>query len=132
MRFASIIFLITICMVITGCTPDPFTYSLDEALINGKPTLAEFGGTNCVPCKAMWPVLTDLAKEYSNTLNVIIVDVAKNQALADRYNIRMIPMQVYFDQSGMIIKTHLGGVTREEIIKEFNDMGLDTTNNTDS
>jgi thioredoxin-like negative regulator of GroEL len=132
MRSAIIILLVTICIVFIGCTPDPFTFPLDEALANGKPTLAEFGGTNCAPCKAMWPVLKELSREYSSTFNVVIVDVAKNQDLADRYNIKMIPMQAYFDKSGMIIKTHLGGVTREDILKEFRDMGVDTLTNSDS
>jgi thioredoxin 1 len=119
MKYALIILIIAAGMLFANCNPDPFAFQLDQALINGKPTLAEFGGQNCAPCKAMWPVLTELAKDYHDTYNIIIIDVSKNQELANRYNIRMIPIQVYFDKYGQPKKNHLGGVTREEILQEL-------------
>ena len=120
------LFVVIVAAIVNfcGCTADPASFPLDEALANGKYTLAEFGGTNCVPCKSMWPILGELAKEYKETLNVVIVDVAKYQELADRYGVRMIPMQLYFDMTGQIITRHLGAVTKEEIYAQLDNIGV--------
>ena len=126
------IFCVILATVISlnGCSPDPKSFPLEEALANGKPTLAEFGGTNCVPCKSMWPILNELAKEFEGNLNIVIVDVAKYKDLADKYGVRMIPMQLYFDAERQIITHHLGAVTKEEIYVQLDNMGIRSNKST--
>ena len=121
-----LLFVVIVAIVVNflGCTADPTSFPLDKALTNGKPTLAEFGGTNCVPCKSMWPILDELAKEYEGKLNIVIVDVAKYQDLADKHGVRMIPMQLYFDSTGQVITRHLGAVTKEEIYIQLDNIGV--------
>jgi thioredoxin 1 len=119
-----IIFIVAMFVSLSSCTAEPASFPLEEALADGKPVLAEFGGTNCIPCKEMWPILKELSQEYEGILNIVVVDVAKYQDLADKYGVTMIPMQLYFDTTGQVINRHVGAVTKEEIYVQLNNMGV--------
>ena len=73
---------------------------LTQALISGKPTIAEFGRGTCIPCKEMKPILEELALEYQGRLNVSIVSVDDYRDLTNQYKIMAIPTQIFFDNSG--------------------------------
>ncbi len=98
---------------------------LDEALANGKPTLAEFGSDTCVPCKQMKPILEQLTVEYKDKLNVVIVEVYDNIELARQYNIMAIPTQVFFATNGKEVSRHTGFFTKKDIIYELTSMGIE-------
>ena len=98
---------------------------LGDALANGLPTLAEFGSSSCIPCKEMKPILEQLAIEYEGRLNVVIVEVYEQAALAQTHKIMAIPTQVIFDGSGKEITRHIGLWPREEIIDQLNEMGIE-------
>ncbi|MFH1639618.1 MAG: thioredoxin family protein [Chloroflexota bacterium] len=99
--------------------------SLEEALTSGKPTLAELGSTSCIPCKEMRPILEQLAVEYKDRLNVVIVDVYESQESAQKYAITVIPTQIFFDSSGEIIAKHIGLLPKEDIIAQLKKMGVE-------
>jgi thioredoxin 1 len=98
---------------------------LGQALANGKPTLAEFGSNTCIPCKQMKPILEKLAVEYKNKLNVVIVEVYEQTALASQYKIMVIPTQVVFDSSGKEVTRHTGLWPREDILTQLKKMGIE-------
>ena len=98
---------------------------LGQALANGKPTLAEFGSSTCVPCKQMKPILEKLATEYKGKLNVVIVEVYEQKELTQQYGIMAIPTQIVFDSSGKEITRHMGLWPREEIIAQLKKMGIE-------
>src|SRR5512137_111193 len=85
-----------------GATP------LEEALANGKPTIAEFGASTCVPCKAMKPILEEMVAEYGDKLNLSFIDVRYNTNLTTKYKISLIPTQVFFDSAGQEVTRHVG------------------------
>ena len=97
---------------------------LDKVVGNGKPTLAEFGWRECVPCKAMRPILEELDELYKGKLNVVIVEIPFNEDLAEKYNIRVMPVQIYFDSSGKEVNRHAGFLPMEEIIVQLKKMGI--------
>jgi len=99
--------------------------SLKEALSNGKPTLAEFGASTCIPCKQMKPILEQLAIEYEEKLNVAIVEVYEQMELTRSYKIMTIPTQVVFDSSGKEITRHIGLWPKEQIIAQLKKIGVD-------
>ena len=101
-----------------GATP------LEEALSNGKPTVAEFGAATCIPCKRMKPILEELAAEYGDRLNMSFVDVFKQPDLANRYEISLIPTQIFFDTSGQRIASHVGFWPKEDILAYLEELGL--------
>ena len=109
----------------TGNPPDLAAIPLEQALSNGKPTLAEFGSNTCIPCKQMKPILEELAVEYIGKLNVVIVEVYEHMDLARQYQIMTIPTQIFFDSSGKEITRHIGFWSKEEIIAQLEKMGID-------
>ncbi len=98
---------------------------LEQALSSGLPTLAEFGRGICVPCKAMKPILEELATEYEGKLNVVIVEIDDHMDQAQDYGIMAIPTQIFFDSSGQEITSHTGFYAKDDIIAQLKKMGIE-------
>ena len=101
------------------------TVSLKEALSNGKPILAEFGASTCIPCKEMKPILENLAVEYEGKLNVVIVEVYEQMELTRYYKIMTIPTQIVFDSNGKEITRHIGLWPKAQIVTQLKKMGIE-------
>lgn len=97
---------------------------VDRARNSGKPTLAEFGATGCVPCDMMQPVLENLRKKYQDRLNIVFVHVREEQILGARYGITSIPVQAFFDRSGKEVFRHTGFFEQVEVEKKLAEMGV--------
>jgi thiol-disulfide isomerase/thioredoxin len=97
---------------------------VDRARRSNKPTLVEFGATGCIPCDMMQPILDNLAKNHGDELNVVFVHVGEQQILAARYDIRSIPVQVFFDAQGREVFRHTGFFAEEEVAKQLAQMGV--------
>jgi len=82
-----------------------------------KVTFIELGADKCIPCKAMQPVMRNIAKEYKGTIQVVFYDVWKTPKYAKNYSIQMIPTQVFIDKKGEEIFRHVGFYPKEDIIK---------------
>ena len=98
---------------------------LEEALASGKPTIAEFGRGTCIPCKQMKPILENLALEYKDRLNISIVSVDEYRDLTNYYKVMAIPTQIGFDSSGKEIFRHVGFWSKEDIISQLNQIGIE-------
>lgn len=98
---------------------------LEQALGSGLITIAEFGRGICIPCKAMKPVLEELATEYKGKLNVVIVEVDDHMDETRQYGIMAIPTQIFFDSSGHELARHIGFLPKEEIITQLKKMGIE-------
>ncbi|MFC1893279.1 thioredoxin family protein [Chloroflexota bacterium] len=105
--------------------PDLASIPLEQALSSGLPTLAEFGRGICVPCKAMKPILEELATEYEGKLNVVIVEIDDHMDQTREYGIMAIPTQIFFDGSGQEITRHVGFYAKDEIIAQLKKMGIE-------
>jgi thioredoxin 1 len=96
---------------------------LDEALASGRPTLAGFVGDEC-DCKDMRPILEELATEYADRCNIVIIDVMDHKDLAGQYGIMLTPTQVFFDSGGQEMTTHIGYWPKWVIVEQLNEMGV--------
>ncbi len=105
--------------------PDLTSIPLRQALSSGKPTLSEFGSNTCIPCKQMKPILEELAGEYKDKLNVVIVEVYAQMELTSQYGIMAIPTQIVFDSKGKEITRHVGFWAKKDIIAQLKKMRIE-------
>jgi len=91
------------------------------------PRLLDLGATKCIPCKMMVPVLESLKKEYKGKLTVEFIDITENQPAGQKFKIRTIPTQIFFDAGGKEIDRHIGYISKEDIIAKFKQHGIKLT-----
>jgi thioredoxin 1 len=91
-----------------------------------KITFVELGSVNCMPCKAMQPVMKAVEEKYGDQIKVIFYDVwkADQKKYAEQYKIRLIPTQVFLDGKGKEIFRHEGFFPEAEIVKLLQSHGL--------
>ena len=85
-----------------------------EVLQSEQPVLVDFWAVWCGPCKAIAPVVDDLATAYAGKLKVAKVDVDKNGATPSRYGIRGIPALLIF-KGGKVAEQIVGFVPKDTI-----------------
>lgn len=91
----------------------------------GMPVLLELGSVDCIPCKAMMPILKELKKEYASSLKVAFIDVWKDTEAAKRYEVSSIPTQIFFDSSGKELFRHTGFFAKEKILAKWKEFGVE-------
>lgn len=79
-------------------------------------TFIELGADRCIPCKAMQPIMKEIAETYADRVQVVFYDVWKDPEPARKYRIQLIPTQVFVDQKGNEIFRHVGFFPKEEIL----------------
>jgi thioredoxin 1 len=99
---------------------------LKKALTGGKPVLVDFGANSCLPCRQMRPVLKEVGTEYSEKAKILVIDVYKNQNLAQEYKILMLPTLVFFDSKGKEAYRNVGIMEKEKIIGKLKEIGMGT------
>ncbi len=85
---------------------------------NDKLTVVDFWATWCGPCRMIAPVLDQLAAEYKDKVKVTKLDVDANIKTATRFNVRSIPMLLFF-KDGKEVDQNVGAVPRQTIVAKF-------------
>lgn len=92
-----------------------------EVLQSDKPVLVDFWAEWCGPCKALAPVLDEIAQEVDGKASVVKVNVDQAQDLAQKYGIRGIPTLIFF-KDGEVKGTLVGNQPKAEIVKSLTDL----------
>ena len=112
-----------------GCLPFGTGSTTSEGVSQStRPRLLDLGATTCIPCKKMIPVLEELRTAYEGRLDVEFVDVWRLPGVANQYGVQSIPTQIFFDASGKELYRHEGFFAKDDILKQWQALGVDLTN----
>lgn len=84
----------------------------------GTIVLLDFTATWCGPCKALAPILENVAEEYNGKLRVAKLDIDASPDTPTRFNIRGVPTVILF-KDGREIARHVGLAPKNKIVDMF-------------
>ncbi len=95
--------------------------SFKDIINSDKPVLIDFSAEWCQPCRMMPPILKEVKNNLGDSIRILKIDVDKNPAIAQKYQIRSVPTlmvfkngQVLFNQPGVVPANQL-----TDIVKQF-------------
>jgi thioredoxin 1 len=68
----------------------------------------------CGPCRALGPIVDDLAREFEGRVKVAKLDIDNNPVTAARYNVRSIPTLLFF-RDGQLVESVVGLRSKNEL-----------------
>ena len=89
-----------------------------EVLQSATPVLVDFWAAWCGPCRALAPVVDEIAKQYNGKLRVAKMDVDSNTMTPGKYGIRGIPALLLF-KNGQVADQIVGFVPKDTIDKSI-------------
>jgi thioredoxin 1 len=90
----------------------------EEILRHEKPSAVLFKTEGCPYCRAMEPVMEQVAEEFTDQLKIVIIDALENQEKSDEYGIQAVPQLLFF-KDGMIVDSILGARPKDEVVNKI-------------
>lgn len=87
-----------------------------EVINSDLPVLIDFWAPWCGPCRAIAPVVDELAKEYAGKLKVVKMNVDDNPLTPSRYGVRSIPNLILI-QNGQVKDQIIGAVPKGHFVQ---------------
>lgn len=81
--------------------------NFQELIDSEKPVLIDFFADWCGPCKAMNPILKEVAKKVGDTARIVKIDIDKNKGVASNLGVQSIPTLILY-KKGKLIWRHTG------------------------
>jgi thioredoxin 1 len=96
--------------------------SFHQLIQSKKPILVDFYADWCGPCKAMNPVIKEIASEVKGKARVIKVDIDKAQSAAMQYNVNAVPTFMIF-KNGKAVWRHSGMIDKQSLLQSIYSQG---------
>jgi thioredoxin 1 len=85
-----------------------------QVLKSNVPVLVDFWAEWCGPCRAIGPILEDVAAERKDSLRVVKINIDESPDLARQFGVRSIPTLMLF-QDGQVKSQRVGSLRRPEL-----------------
>lgn len=86
----------------------------NEVLKADEPVMVDFWAEWCGPCKALSPIVDEVANEVSGKMKVVKVNIDENPNAPTKYGVRGIPTLMVF-KGGELIDTKVGGMSKTQL-----------------
>jgi thioredoxin 1 len=123
-RFAISFILLFVWIATPLFAADTASTGIPPVPTPGRVTMVDLGADKCIPCKMMAPILEELRKEYDGRASIIFIDVWKHREQAQRFGIRAIPTQIFYDKEGKEVGRHVGFMDKKSIVEMFKTLGV--------
>ena len=114
----SLLLLFALSVVLFAAAPPP------EVPVKGMVTMVDLGAKKCIPCKMMAPILRRVEKRYAGKVAIVFLDVWVDPKPAQRFGIRTIPTQIFFNKKGEEVYRHEGFMNEEAIVAVLQKLGV--------
>ena len=116
-------------LVAGGCSRSPEAASptgAGEPATTALVTFVELGSVNCIPCRAMQPIMREIEQQYAGQVEVVFHDVwtPAGRPYAEQYRIKVIPTQVFLDGKGKEYFRHEGFFAKEQLVEVLKRQGV--------
>ncbi|RLD35207.1 MAG: thioredoxin [Bacteroidetes bacterium] len=88
----------------------------NDIIQGSTPVLIDFSAEWCQPCKMMPPILKDVKKQLGERIRILKVDVDRNPAIAQKYQIRNVPTLMVF-KNGQVVWRQAGVIPAQQLLQ---------------
>jgi len=118
--FTAFVFLVLLIPTLEIAKADEF----NNLPVKGMVTMIDLGAKKCIPCKMMAPILEKMEKVYKGKAVIAFIDVWEHQESVNRFGIRAIPTQIFFDKDAKEVYRHVGFLAEKDIVAQLEKMGV--------
>ena len=90
-----------------------------EVIQSALPVLVDFTATWCAPCRAVAPIVAQLAGEYDGRVKVTKLDIDESPGVAQKFGIRGVPTLMMF-KGGAVVGQQVGAVPKVRLAALLN------------